>query len=85
MPPIPIRIGTIPHRVAFPEFEPAPATDDNDGGPAEENESKILPLPQSLQEQFPNLPGVLRNTVSRPWKMTGKRWVSYIEYSHNKK
>ena len=84
MPPIPITIGTIPHRVAFPEFEAAPATDDNDGGPSEENESKIVPLPQSLQDEFPKLPGVLRGTASTAWKNNWKRWVSYIEYSHNK-
>ena len=85
MDPIPITIGTIPHRVAFPDFEAAAATDDNDGGPSEENESKIVSLPQSLKESFPKLPGVLRGTSSTAWRNNKNRWVPYIEYSYNKK
>ena len=85
MPPIPITIGTIPHRVAFPEFEAAPETDDNDGGPNEANESRIVPLPQTLQETFPKLPGVLRGNTSTVAREEWKRWVTYLEYSYNKK
>ena len=86
MPPIPITIGTIPHKVAFPEFEAAPdTTDDNDGGPIEETKSNIVPLPKSLQERFPKLPGVLKGIASTASKKNINRKIPYIEYCHNKK
>ena len=82
LPPIPITIGSIPHRVTFPDFESTAG--DEDGGPSEDNKSKIVSLPQKLQEKFPKLPGVLRGITSTAVRNIKTRWVSYIEYSYNK-
>ena len=81
--PIPIIIGSIPHKVAFPTFEAAPETDDNDGGPTENSNSPIVALPKHLVEKLPGLPGVLRSDATAAWRFHDdkKRWVKYVEYS----
>ena len=79
-----ITIGTIPHKVAMANFESAPETDDNDGGPTEDTESAIVSLPQNLKEKYPKLPGVLRGTAYTGIRNDRNRWVSYLEYSYNK-
>ena len=70
--------------MAFPNFDVASATDDNDGGPNEGDESKVVSLPQNLQEKFPKLPGVVRGCTSTASKMNKNRKVFYIEYSCKK-
>ena len=75
LPPIPIIIGSIPHKVAFPNFDVASSTDDNDGGPNEGDESKVVSLPQNLQEKIPKLPGVVRGCTSTASKMNKNRKV----------
>ena len=82
LPPIAITIGTIPHRVAFPNFEAAPTTDD--GGPSEDGNSRIVPLSEELQEKFPKIPGVLRGKGLMGLKLKRTRKVPYMEYSANK-
>ena len=82
MPPIDITIGTIPHRVAFPNFEAAPTTDD--GGPSEDGNSRIVPLSDELQEKFPKIPGVLRGKGLMGLKLKRTRKVPYMEYAANK-
>ena len=47
---IPIVIGSIPHRVAFSNFEEAAEG------------SNVVALPEVLQEKLPKLPGVLKGT-----------------------
>ena len=79
LPPIDITIGTIPHKVAFPNFEAAPTTDD--GGPSEDGNSRIVPLSEELQEKFPKIPGVLRGKGLMPLKLKRTRKVPYMEYS----
>ena len=81
---MPITIGTIPHKVAMANFESAPVTDDNDGGPSEGTNSGIVSLPQNLQEKYPKLPGVLRGTAYTGIRHDRTRWVSYLEYSCKK-
>ena len=83
MPPIDITIGTIPHKVAFPNFEAAPTTDD--GGPSEDDSSRIVPLSEELQEKFPKIPGVLRGNGLIELKGNRTRKVPYMEYSYDKK
>ena len=82
LPPIDITIGTIPHKVAFPNFEAAPTTDD--GGPSEDGNSRIVPLSEELQEKFPKIPGVLRGKGLMGLKLKRTRKVPYMEYSANK-
>ena len=79
--PIPITIGSIPHKVAFPDFEAAPASDDND----ETNKSSIVSLPKHLEEKYPKLPGALKGNTSTVWRNNRSRWVRYVEYSYKKK
>ena len=53
---IPIKVGSIPHRVAFPSFDEASM------------ENKIVALPEKLQETFPKIPGVIKGKSNGPVK-----------------
>ena len=81
--PIDNTIGTIPHKVAFPNFEAAPTTDD--GGPSEDGNSRIVPLSEELLEKFPKITGVLRGNGFIGLKMNRTRKVPYMEYLYDKK
>jgi len=83
LPPIDITIGTIPHKVAFPNFEAAPTTDD--GGPSEDGNSRIVPLSEELLEKFPKITGVLRGNGFIGLKMNMTRKVPYTEYLYDKR
>ena len=70
---IPIKVGSIPHRVAFPNFDEASV------------ENKIVALPEKLQETFPKIPGVIKGKSNGPVKKDMLRNVPYVEYSFKPK
>lgn len=64
-----ITIGSIPHRVAFANLEEA--TDES---------TTLVPLPETLQEKIPKLPGVIKGRSYAPVKGYLTRFIPYFEY-----